>query len=59
MAKYGGTPTHFHPKISLSKMTQNSLKWILNTTFKKLTFFLNPSLVSNFSKAFYYCTIST
>ena len=31
-------PPHFHPKISLSKMTQNSLKWILNTTFKKLTF---------------------
>ena len=30
-------PPHFHPKISLSKMTQNSLKRILNT-IKKLTF---------------------
>ena len=31
-------PPDFHQKESLSKMTQNRLKWILNTTFKKLTF---------------------
>ena len=33
-----GYPPNFHPKISVSQMTQNSLKWILNTTFKKMTF---------------------
>ena len=32
MAKYWGTP-HFSPKIFFSKMTQNGLEWILNTTF--------------------------
>ena len=31
-------PPNFHPKISVSQMTQNSLKLILNTTFKKMTF---------------------
>ena len=33
-----GVPPHFSPKNFFSKMTQNCLKWILNTTFKKLTF---------------------
>ena len=37
MAKYGGTP-HFSPKIFFCKMTQNGLKWILNTTLENVTF---------------------
>ena len=39
-----GYPPNFHPKISVSQKTQNSLKWILNTTLKKITFliFLTP-----------------
>ena len=31
MAKYGGTPPFFTQNF-FSKMTQNGLKWILNTT---------------------------
>ena len=37
MAKYWDPP-HFHPKFFLTKMTQNGLKWILNTTLKIVTF---------------------
>ena len=37
MAKYLDPP-HFHPKFYLTKMTQNGLKWILNTTLKIVTF---------------------
>ena len=37
MAKYWDPPPYFHPKFCLTKMTQNGLKWILNTTF----FFFN------------------
>ena len=33
-----GVPPHFHPKISVSKMTYNGLKCILNTSLKKLKF---------------------
>ena len=32
------TPPHFHPNFFLTKMTQNGLKWILNTTLKIVTF---------------------
>ena len=35
MAKYG-TPPLFSPKIFFTKMTQNGLKWILNTTLKSM-----------------------
>ena len=47
MAKYWGTP-HFSPK-----MTQNGLKWILNTTLVNVTF-LPTSLsgVQNIHKKF-------
>ena len=37
MAKYWDPPI-FSPEIFFTKMTQNSLKWILNTTLKILTF---------------------
>ena len=37
MAKYG-TPPFFSPKIFFTKMTQNGLKWILNTTLKSMEF---------------------
>ena len=37
MAKYG-TPPLFSPKIFFTKMTQNGLKWILNTTLKSMEF---------------------
>ena len=37
MAKYG-TPPLFSPKIFFTKMTQNGLKWILNTTLKSMKF---------------------
>ena len=37
MTKYG-TPPIFSPEIFFTKMTQNGLKWILNTTFKNVTF---------------------
>ena len=37
MAKYG-TPPFFSPKIFFNKMTQNGLKWILNTTLKSMQF---------------------
>ena len=37
MAKYG-TPPFFSPKIFFTKMTQNGLKWILNTTLKSMKF---------------------
>ena len=37
MAKYWDPP-HFHPKFFLTKMTQNGLKWILNTTLKNVKF---------------------
>ena len=37
MAKYWGTPPFF-TQIFFSKMTQNGLKWILNTTCKNMTF---------------------
>ena len=33
-----GPPPHFHPKFFLTKLTQNGLKWILNTTLKSVTF---------------------
>ena len=33
-----GVPPHFSPKFFFSKMTQNGLKWILNTTCKNVTF---------------------
>ena len=39
-------PPVFSPNIFFTKMTQNGLKWILNITFKTVTFFLfdpNPS----------------
>ena len=36
MAKYE-TPTFFSPEIFFTKMTQNGLKWILNTTLKIVT----------------------
>ena len=37
MAKYE-TPPFFSPEIFFTKMTQNGLKWILNTTLKNVTF---------------------
>ena len=37
MAKYGAPP-FFSPENFLAKMTQNGLKWILNTTLKNVTF---------------------
>ena len=37
MTKYW-TPPHFHPKNFFAKMTQNGLKWILNTTSKSMEF---------------------
>ena len=33
-----GVPPHFSPKNFFSKMTQNGLKWILNTTLVNVTF---------------------
>ena len=33
-----GVPPHFSPKFFFSKMTQNGLKWILNTTLVNVTF---------------------
>ena len=33
-----GPPPVFSPEIFFTKMTQNGLKWILNTTFKNVTF---------------------
>ena len=41
MAKYG-TPPHFSPKI---QMTQNGLKWILNTTSKSMEFCRSDAVV--------------
>ena len=37
MTKYG-TPPIFSPENFFTKMTQNGLKWILNTTFGNVTF---------------------
>ena len=33
-----GPPPFFSPKIFFTKMTQNGLKWILNTTLKSMKF---------------------
>ena len=38
MAKYETPPPFFSPEIFFTKMTQNGLKWILNTTLKNVTF---------------------
>ena len=43
MAKYG-TSLIFSPEIFFTKMTQNGLKWILNTTFENVTFCWQESI---------------
>ena len=48
-----GTPPIFPPEIFFTKITQNGLKWILNTTFKNVTFCRrdpppNGTFVTNF-----------
>ena len=56
MAKYRTAPPFFHPNFFFTKMTQNGLKWILNTTLKIVTFFFLENFPYKLANFLFLCT---